>query len=157
VRCDVFGCWSLLLLAQFCYLLAESYYWQANGLADWVQLNGWYRTERRFSLLHFQKRDVNISVDDFMIYSYNVGSIGKYILSFGFKSMHFMSKCEKNCWIQSKLYLWFIFWEKMRAKNNSIYPLRSLLNNAKTYIDKIINAYSPLLLRRFFQHRGTNF
>jgi hypothetical protein len=47
-------------------------------------------------LLHFQKRDVNMSVDDFMIYSYNVGSIGKDILSFGFMSMHFMSKCEKN-------------------------------------------------------------
>jgi hypothetical protein len=47
-------------------------------------------------LLHFQKRDVNMSVDDFMIYSYNVGSIGKDILSFGFKSMHFMSKCEKK-------------------------------------------------------------
>jgi hypothetical protein len=37
-----------------------------------------------------------MSVDDFMIYSYNVGSIGKDILSFGFKSMHFMSKCEKK-------------------------------------------------------------
>jgi hypothetical protein len=68
-----------------------------------------------------------MSVDDFLIYSYNVGSIGKDVLSFGFRSMHFMSKCEKKLLdtiqIISELFL--------RNKLGQRYSIRSLLINPK--------------------------
>jgi hypothetical protein len=71
-----------------------------------------------------------MSVDDFMIYSYNVGSIGKDILSFGFRSMHFMSKCEKMLDTIQIIFMNY-FWEKNEGRNNSIYSLYSLLINTK--------------------------
>jgi hypothetical protein len=71
-----------------------------------------------------------MSVDDFMIYSYNVGSIGKDILSFGFRSMDFMSKCEKNVGYNPN-YIYELFLRKNEGRNNSIYSLYSLLINTK--------------------------